>query len=375
MRLGFIKRTALFTVGFPFGLALGLCLLASVRVGVDLGVPPEQRVQFWPVAEAVPPVAPPAPPEEINPASEDLSAVQDALVAAAARAKEATVLVLAADHQARAFAVGSGVIVSADGLVLTAGHVIGAPGEKVEVVLADGTELTGESLGLSLYSDAGMLKITAPGDEPLPFIPIVDPSEEPAEGDWVFALGHPGGLDDERGVVLRLGHVAQVLDAFTFITTCRLLGGDSGGPLVDLSGRLVGIHSRISESIDGNYHARTAAFLRRWDALSDGRVLGLDSDQGFVGVKFQANVDAPVIVGFEEASPAREAELRVGDIFTHIDDDRVSTATEFASLIAERFSGETVSLGFMRDGIPATVEVSLVAAPEESEAPEEAEAR
>src|SRR5262245_14623932 len=143
---------------------------------------------------------------------------------------------------------GSGVIVSKDGYVLTAAHVAGAPNSRVEFTLADGKTVKGKSLGLFRTLDAGLRKITDPGDYPFA---EMGSSEELKEGQWCLALGHPGGYQEDRGIVLRVGRV--LLNAKDAITTdCTLVGGDSGGPLFDMDGHVIGINSRIAELLTSN---------------------------------------------------------------------------------------------------------------------------
>ena len=97
---------------------------------------------------------------------------------------------------------GSGVIVSKDGLVLTAGHVSGRPGRSVKIVLPDGRRLNAVTMGGSEISDSGMCKIQDKGD--WPFAPMAEKGKSQV-GDWCFALGHPGGFIEE----LRDGHQSR----------------------------------------------------------------------------------------------------------------------------------------------------------------------
>ena len=139
---------------------------------------------------------------------------------------------------------GSGVIVSKDGYVLTAGHVSGAPGTRVTVVLSNGTMVRAQALGANNGIDSGMVKITTPGE--YPFVPLGSTMNLVA-GQWVVALGHPGGYQVSRPPVLRLGRILTVRGGprGAVGTDCPLINGDSGGPLFDLDGRLIGINSRI----------------------------------------------------------------------------------------------------------------------------------
>ena len=156
---------------------------------------------------------------------------------------------------------GSGVIVSEDGLVLTAAHVIGQTGKSMMVRLPNGRRASAKTLGGSEISDAAMLQIT--DDGPWPFIPIAIKGKSQI-GDWCFGLGHPGGFDKERGIVVRVGKIISKKNE-TMQTDSRLLGGDSGGPLFDFDGHLIAIHSRVSQKPDQNFHVPIESFHANWN--------------------------------------------------------------------------------------------------------------
>ncbi|NCX92186.1 MAG: hypothetical protein EBX03_11495, partial [Rhodobacteraceae bacterium] len=128
----------------------------------------------------------------------DLLSIQERLRELLPDAKRALVSIEAGDGA------GSGVIVSKEGLVLTAAHVIGKTGKKMQVRLPNGKRASAITLGGSEISDAAMLQIL--GDEEWPFVPIANKGESQI-GDWCFGLGHPGGFDKERGVVVRIGKI------------------------------------------------------------------------------------------------------------------------------------------------------------------------
>lgn len=195
---------------------------------------------------------------------EDLLAIQSAISTALPRSSAATVAIEIADGS------GTGVIVSPDGLILTAAHVSGAPGKKVEVIMHDGKRTNAITLGLDSESDAAMIRITDPGT--WPFVEI-DKSKSCKLGDWVFALGHPGGFDHERGLVMRPGRIVRITDQ-SLQSDCILIGGDSGGPLFDLSGRLIAIHSRVGPQLVVNMHVDIDTFLNIWEALLNSEFLG-----------------------------------------------------------------------------------------------------
>ena len=142
----------------------------------------------------------------------------------------------------------SGVIITAEGLVLSQWHVTHAvhddsagksfrAGEKTVVVLSDGRECAAELLGASEIIDVSLLKILEPG--PYPFAPL-RPDVRPGLGEWILKMGHPGHYRVGRPSAVRLGRVlSRTEDGYS--TDCMINGGDSGGPFFDLEGRLAGI--------------------------------------------------------------------------------------------------------------------------------------
>ena len=158
---------------------------------------------------------------------------------------------------------GSGVIISEDGLVLTAGHVCGASGRAVRMTFSDGRKARGKTIGASRDSDCGLIRITDHG--PWPHVPMGD-LEHAEVGDWVLALGHPGGFDLRRSLVVRLGRIIRLEDG-NLQTDCTISPGDSGGPLLDMFGRVIGIHSAISSSLTANYHVPITDFYQNWDQM------------------------------------------------------------------------------------------------------------
>jgi serine protease Do len=151
----------------------------------------------------------------------------------------------------------SGVIITADGLVLSQMHVSHTrpgskdfsdphkPGEEATVLFADGKERKAKLLGASRVYDLSLLQLSEPG--PYPFVPLRS-DVKVRTGDWVVKLGHPLGFRKDRPAPARLGRVLGS-DSETFVSDCPTTGGDSGGPFFDLDGRLVGIINFSDESL------------------------------------------------------------------------------------------------------------------------------
>lgn len=175
---------------------------------------------------------------------------------------------------AKEYGTGSGVVVSPDGLILTAAHVTMGMGDKVIVIFPDGKRAKGKVLGMDYTRDSGMVQITDPGT--YPHVPVGD-STGLQPDDWCLALGHSGGFDPQRTPPVRLGRVIQHDPAGFLMTDSTLIGGDSGGPLFDLDGRVIGIHSNIGFSLSQNNHVPIAAFHQHWDRLKAGERFGGDT--------------------------------------------------------------------------------------------------
>jgi serine protease Do len=179
---------------------------------------------------------------------------------------------------------GSGVIVSQDGLVLTAAHVMDH-GNEITVVYPDGRRFRAKALGLLGIADAGMVQMTE--GAPHPFAEVAS-GKEIQRDDVVLAMGHPSGFDEQRGPPLRIGHVLKCNENFMEIDN-SLIGGDSGGPSFDLQGRVIGIHSHISPTqIYSNVDSSIVAFHAHWDAMLAGEKLTGPFD------KFQNGSDSAV---------------------------------------------------------------------------------
>ena len=284
----------------------------------------------------------------------DLLTIQKALQRSLPRTRKATVSIDMGGGS------GSGVIVSKEGLILTAAHVSGGVGKKITVIMEDGTKHKATSLGLVAKTDAAMLKIDEEGS--YPYVEL-DKEDTALMGDWVFALGHSGGFDKERGVGVRIGRIVRWADQ-TIQTDCNLIGGDSGGPLFDLEGHLIGIHSRVGASLEQNMHVPIRVFFRHWEKMEASEFIGegpfAKKPVAFLGVGTEDREEGGVtvkVVGKETA--AEEAGIKVGDVILEIDGKKLESKEEFSAGIKELQPGTKVKLKILRDDEEIEIEVEL----------------
>jgi serine protease Do len=292
---------------------------------------------------------------------EDLAKLETQVQAVVAKVMPSTVALVADKIGAS----GSGVVVSADGLILTAAHVVQGA-KELQVVFPDGREVTAQVLGANLSKDIGLVKIVGEGS--WPFVQQ-GKSKTLQAGDWVIALGHSAGFDPARTPPVRFGRVVSKGPGNFLTTDCTLIGGDSGGPLFDLSGRVVGINSSIGMSLKNNNHAGIDGFRDDWNRLLAGEQWGKLSMNPF------ANPDMPVLgIGMGPERPrqrgvivasvapgsgAATAGIKAGDVLVSFDGARLSGNNELLILMAKRLPEDQVKLGVERQGTPLEVTVTL----------------
>jgi serine protease Do len=287
----------------------------------------------------------------------DLEAIQSALAKALPNARAATVAIEIKDGS------GSGVIISADGLVLTAAHVATAVKKNVTVVMEDGRKLKARTLGLVADNDAAMIQIIEPG--PFPFVEI-DRAETTRLGDWVFSLGHSGGFDKARGSVVRLGRLVRVAGS-TFQSDCMLIGGDSGGPLFDLSGKLIGIHSRVGQQLQVNMHVPMAEFIDQWDGMKNGEFIGEgpyaqlpEKGNGYLGLATEPRPEGGLrVTKVGSKCPADEAGIKEGDILLKLNGVALEDREQMQGLLKEMSAGDELTLETSRRGEAKTFTFEL----------------
>jgi serine protease Do len=260
---------------------------------------------------------------------------------------------------------GSGVIISDDGYVLTAGHVASRPNVDVRVVLADGKTVRGKTLGVNHAIDSGLIKITdpPPGGGKWPFVQMGF-SGQLYKAQWCIALGHPGGFKLGRSAPLRLGRILDTRGTF-IRTDCTLVGGDSGGPLFDLDGKVVGIHSRIGSTVNDNLHVPVDTFRDTWERLAKGDEWGepMFRAKPYFGIEEDDMATNCRVGDVFPGSPAEKAGLKTGDVITSFGGQKVENFSALVLLLAGRKVGEEVTVQILRDDKPVTVKVVIAARP------------
>lgn len=266
------------------------------------------------------------------------------------------------DSQRGEISSGSGVIVSEDGIILTAAHVILSNAESFEITFADGRVARAKPLGKNLDVDAGMLKIE--GDAKWPHVELADLSKF-QRGDWCVALGYPGGYELGRTPPVRVGRI--LANAKTVLMSdCALNGGDSGGPLFNLDGELLGIHSSIGASIDQNRHVPVTLYKNDWDKLLKGeswgtlgRLVNINPNRPMLGIRLDFNSENARIESVFAKSPAEKAGLKSDDVILKVDGEAVDRSVDVIEILSQKKPGTEISLEVEREGKTQVIKAKL----------------
>ena len=275
---------------------------------------------------------------------------------------------LGGPRQRRQTSLGSGVIVSPEGYVLTNHHVIEGA-DEIELLLADGRAARARLIGSDPDTDLAVLKVTL---EKLPTVTLGD-SDGLRVGDVVLAIGNPFGVGQTvtQGIVSATGRSRLGLSTYeNFIQTDAAINpGNSGGALVNAFGELVGINTAIFSKSGGSQGIGFAIPVRLArqvleQIIEHGRPL-----RGWLGVEIQDitpelaesfRLDEPrgaLIAGILRGGPAHRAGLQPGDVITEADNHPLRDATDLLNRVAQHPPGTALTLEGVREAKPLTLEV------------------
>jgi serine protease Do len=251
---------------------------------------------------------------------------------------------------------GSGVVVSRDGYVLTVAHVGERAGRDVWVLFSDGRRARAVTLGNDHGVDAGMVKITEPGEWPHV---TMGRSRELKSGQWCLAMGYPLSFERGKQSAVRIGRVLRRSD--TMITTdCTIMGGDSGGPLFDLDGRLIGIGSRCDDRVTNNFSVPIDCFREHWEPLSKGEDFNsLAPKRAFLGVGPSEDREVARLGVVESGGAADKAGLKAGDVVLKFGGEEVRGYDDLPPLVRRRKPNEQVEIVVRRGEQTLTIKATL----------------
>ena len=265
--------------------------------------------------------------------------------------------------------VGSGVIVTKDGYILTNNHVV-EHADEIKVSLNDGHDYTAKVIGRDPHTDIAVVKIDA---HDLPAVTLAD-SDKIDVGDRVLAIGNPFGIGQSvtTGIVSAKGRATLGLDYEDFIQTDAPINpGNSGGALVDVDGRLVGINTAILSHSGGNQGVGFAVptNLARW--VMDSLVNHGSVERGFLGVNIQdlnpelskqfklSSEHGALVSEVTPDSPADKAGLKSGDVIVKFNGSEVTDSRHLKLQVGETAPGSSVAVEVQREGVTKSLNVTL----------------
>ncbi len=255
---------------------------------------------------------------------------------------------------------GSGFIVSQDGIIMTNAHVV-RDAREVTVKLNDRREFRAKVLGTDPKTDIAVLKIDA---NKLPIVPLGHSSELKV-GEWVLAIGSPYGFDSTvtAGVVSAKGRSLPDDSNVPFIQTDVAVNpGNSGGPLFNTRGEVVGINSQIYSQTGGFQGLSFAIPIDLAGRIKDQIVatgkashakLGVtvqEVNQGFADSFKLATPEGALVANVERGSPADKAGLKSGDVVRKVNGQRIIASADLPALVGTSLPGDKISMDVWRDG-------------------------
>ncbi len=271
---------------------------------------------------------------------------------------------------------GSGVIVSSDGYIVTNNHVV-AKADEIKVLLNDKREFIGKVIGTDPKTDIAVIKISAKN---LPVVPWGD-SDKLDVGEYVLAIGNPFGLNQTvtQGIVSAVGRAdVGIADYEDFIQTDAAINpGNSGGAMVNTRGELVGINTAIFSRSGGYMGIGFAVPANMTRAVMDNLIKNGKVVRGWLGVSIQqvtpelakqfglSETKGALVSEVLENSPAAAAGLQSGDIITALDGKTIEGPSMLRNLVARIAVGKVVKVDVLRDRKTTNVNVTVTEQPKE----------
>jgi serine protease Do len=264
---------------------------------------------------------------------------------------------------------GSGVIVTKDGYLLTNNHVVDNA-DEVKVALGDGREFSAKVIGKDPKSDIAVLKIDA---KDLPAVELAD-SDKIEVGDVVLAIGNPFGVGQTvtSGIISATSRGSLGLDYEDMIQTDAAINpGNSGGALIDAEGRLIGINTAILSRSGGNQGIGFAVPVNLARSVMEGLVKDGRVVRGFMGVNIQdltptlakefgvKESGGALVAAVTPKSPAEKAGLRDGDIITEFNGKAVKDSRHLKLQVAQTSPGTSIPVKVLRDGKTKSFDVTV----------------
>ncbi len=275
---------------------------------------------------------------------------------------------------------GSGIIVTKDGYIITNNHVVDGA-DEIKVTLSDKkTELDAKIVGRDPKTDIAIVKING---KDLPFATLAN-SDQVEVGDVVLAIGSPFGLARSvtMGIVSAMGRGGMGIEAYEdFIQTDAAINpGNSGGALVDAEGRVIGINTAILSRTGGNQGVGFAVPINLAKNVMDSLLKNGRVERGFLGVaiqditpalarEFKVPESGGALVGdVTEKSAAGEAGIKIGDVIIELNGKTVADRRNLQLIVSQLAPGTKVSVKVLRQGSEKSFDVVLKAMPSEDQA-------
>ncbi len=262
---------------------------------------------------------------------------------------------------------GSGVIISQDGYIVTNSHVI-SKADNIIVMLNDGRKATAKVIGNDVESDLAVIKVDLTGLKPLGFR-----EQSTQVGDVVLAIGNPFGVGQTvtQGIISATGRTGLGINTVEdFIQTDAAINpGNSGGALVDAYGQLVGINTAIFSRSGGSMGIGFAIPTEIVKLVMNGIIKDGKVHRGWLGIELQSSMKDPTklsddtqgveVMNVMPDGPAAKAGLQRGDIITAMDNKPVDDANTLIQMVARKAPNSVVNLQVMRNKAQSSVNVTL----------------